>query len=67
MDARIKSGHDKCVCVHTNDKQTQLRDLAAYPREFFLNVPPSEKSEGAGNAGRPMRPQPRVVCRKHAR
>jgi 5-methyltetrahydropteroyltriglutamate--homocysteine methyltransferase len=25
------------------------------------------KSEGAGNAGRPGRPQPRVVCSKHAR
>jgi hypothetical protein len=25
------------------------------------------KSEGAGNAGRSMRPQPRVVCRKHTR
>jgi hypothetical protein len=33
---------------------------------FVSNIPPSE-SEGAGNAGRPERPQPRVVCSKHAR
>ena len=39
--------------------QAQLRDLAADLREVYLNFPPSE-IEGAGNAGRPMRPQPRV-------
>ena len=25
------------------------------------------KTEGAGNTGCPLHPQPRVVCRKHAR
>ena len=41
--------------------QTQLRDLAAYLflREVGLIVRPSNK-EGAGNAGCPMHPQPRV-------
>jgi hypothetical protein len=41
MDARIKSGHDEGVCVHTNLNfkqprrlRTQLHDLAAHPREF---------------------------------
>ncbi len=31
MDARIKSGHDECICLHTNlnFKQPRLRDLAA--------------------------------------
>jgi hypothetical protein len=37
------------------------------PREFFFRTSHPPKSEGAGNAGRPMRPQPRVVCSKHAR
>ena len=31
-------------------------------REFF-----APKTEGVGNAGCPLHPQPRVVCRKHAR
>jgi hypothetical protein len=42
------------------------RDLAAHPREFCQQVSP-QKREGAGNAGRLVRPQPRVVGRKHAR
>jgi hypothetical protein len=40
--------------------QTRLRDLAAHPREFWLGTSRPPKSEGAGNAGRLMRPQPRV-------
>jgi hypothetical protein len=38
-------------------------NFAISPRfapEFFQERPTLEKSEGAGNAGRPMRPQPRV-------
>jgi hypothetical protein len=34
--------------------------------EVYVQLSP-QKSEGAGNAGRPERPQPRVVCSKHAR
>ena len=36
--------------------QTQLRDLAARFRASFALEPPALQSEGAGNAGRPMRP-----------
>jgi hypothetical protein len=44
--------------------QTQHRDLAAQIRaSFIMNLPPS-LSEGAGNAGRPMRPQPRMQMKK---
>src|SRR5258708_40363828 len=41
-------------------------DFAASPhaREFYLERPALEKSEGAGNAGRSMRPQPRVQMKK---
>jgi hypothetical protein len=40
-------------------------DLAAlYARVLLVNVPPFE-SEGAGNAGRSMRPQPRMQNKKH--
>ena len=35
-------------------------------REVCHQLAPSH-SEGAGNAGRPARPQPRVQCRQHAR
>jgi hypothetical protein len=45
------------------------RHTLAFPRrdapEFEANIRP--KTEGAGNAGRLVRPQPRVVGRKHAR
>src|SRR6266852_5158404 len=34
------------------------------PREFCLKFPSPENSEGAGNAGRPTRPQPRVQNKK---
>jgi hypothetical protein len=44
--------------------QIQLRDLATGSREFCLNFLPL-KIKGAGNAGRPMRPQPRVRNKKH--
>jgi len=50
--------------------KTIKRNFAISPRdarEFAANVPPSEDQRaqgypkrGAGNAGRPMRPQPRV-------
>jgi hypothetical protein len=33
-------------------------------RASFADVKPSENSEGAGNAGRSMRPQPHVQNRK---
>jgi hypothetical protein len=39
---------------------TQLRDLAADTREVLRERRAPENSEGAGNAGRLMRPQPRV-------
>jgi len=44
-------------------QQTQLRVLAARAR-VLLYVRPSEISEGAGNAGRAMRPQPRMQNKK---
>src|SRR5216684_1866817 len=34
------------------------------PREFCLKFLSPENSEGAGNAGRPTRPQPRVQMKK---
>jgi hypothetical protein len=40
-------------------EKTTVRDLAAHAPELCKNVA-LEKTEGAGNAGRPMRPQPRV-------
>jgi hypothetical protein len=39
------------------------RSRGALRPSYAANIPPSQ-SEGAGNA---ERPQPRVVCRKHAR
>ena len=60
MDARVKPGHDKvCLCEHVVFT-TQLRDPAAQcarvvQKSFAL-------SEGVGNAGCPLHPQPRVQC-----
>src|SRR3954453_5077278 len=48
-------GDDSALAVH----HTHLRDLAVRTR-VVLFVVPSETSEGAGNAGRSMRPQPRM-------
>jgi hypothetical protein len=43
-----------------HDLQTQFRDLAAcFARGLACSFGPLN-SEGAGNAGRPMHPQPRV-------
>jgi hypothetical protein len=47
-----------------NDLDTVLRSRGAISPEFCFVVPPSE-SEGAGNAGRPTRPQPRMQNKKH--
>jgi hypothetical protein len=47
-----------------NDGKTQLRDLAAcFRASFAIDVAPLQ-SEGAGNAGRTMRPQPCVQSDK---
>ena len=62
MDARVKPGHDECFCVAWF--KAQFRDLAAPFRARFA-ISRSLRSEGAGNAGRSMRPQPRVQGRKH--
>ena len=43
------------------NSHTRLRDLADTPE--LCMIPP--KSEGAGNAGCPLHPQPRVQGRKH--
>ena len=44
--------------------EIQLRDLAArFARVLLERLPPN--SEGTGNAGRLMRPQPRVQSKKH--
>jgi hypothetical protein len=58
MDARVKPGNDECFCVAWF--KAQLRDLAA---RFARGLPKTFRpliSEGAGNAGRAMHPQPRV-------
>jgi len=47
MDARIKSGHDELV-------------PATRCARVFLKRPAFWKSEGAGKAGCPLHPQPRV-------
>src|SRR5712691_9044753 len=44
--------------------QTRLRDLAARFARVFPGTSRLLKSEGAGNAGRPTRPQPRVRNKK---
>jgi hypothetical protein len=49
----------RAVCRHTAP-----RSRCAYPHEFCQNFLPSNV-KGAGNAGRLMRPQPRVQSRKH--
>jgi hypothetical protein len=46
------------------------RHAFAFPRREapeFCQQHPALNTEGAGNAGRPERPQPRVECSKHAR
>jgi hypothetical protein len=54
MDARIKSGHDeRILCSHT--PAFSRRDA---PEVYWKR--PALSTEGAGNAGRPMRPQPGV-------
>src|ERR1700730_13827775 len=62
MDGRIQSGHDECVCEHTNlnFKQQQLVDTDSRSRglmrpSFAMNFL-TLRSEGAGNDGRPVRP-----------
>jgi hypothetical protein len=58
---------ERFAFVAGDDDQTQLRHLAAhFARVLPVNFDPLQL-EGAGNAGRPLRPQPRVVCRKHTR
>jgi hypothetical protein len=47
-----------------NDVKTQVRDLAAHPARGLLETSCPLISEGAGNAGRLMRPQPRVQMKK---
>jgi hypothetical protein len=62
MDARVKPGHDECFCVAWF--KAQFRDLAA---GFARGLPRTSRSlisEGAGNAGRTMRPQPRAQQKK---
>ena len=59
MRERLSQTHDEHA--RTRQSQTHLRDLAArFRTSSASNVPPSKKSEGAGNAGRAMRPQPRM-------
>src|ERR1700683_3886243 len=66
MDARIKSGHDEWGCVHINlyFKQQSFADTVSRSRRMLfsrgVHLFPALKSEGAGNAGRPMRPRSRV-------
>src|ERR1700716_2874835 len=62
MDARIKSGHDEWACVQTKHNfkqrvsQSQFRGLAARFARVLVSSSRPLQSEGAGNAGRPMRP-----------
>jgi hypothetical protein len=72
MDARIKSGHDECVswsevALRTdtrfkfqtaNSKYTSATSQRNAP-ESCMNLSP-KKTEGVGNAGCPLHPQPRV-------
>jgi hypothetical protein len=71
MDARIKSGHDECVSwgrfAHSHfDFQIAKATSNAPPhsrgamRPGFAWMLRPEKSEGVGNAGCAMHPQPRV-------
>jgi hypothetical protein len=60
MDGRIKSGHDEFVALIP----TKLRDLAAGLREFLPLASRSRKIKGAGKAGCPLHPQPRVENEK---
>src|SRR4051794_41017884 len=52
-------------CFRRDDeRETHLRDLAAGSAQVCFDVLPSETSEGAGNAGRSPRPQPRMQSKK---
>src|ERR1700680_1366742 len=55
MDARVKPGHDDCVCVALIGRHS----FAIAPNCFFASysfISRPLRIEGAGNAGRPMRP-----------
>jgi len=49
MDARIKSGHDKRVCIDSSDTPSPSRDAT---RPGYASCAALGKAEGAGNAGR---------------
>ena len=54
--------------LHFSNSVVHGHSFAISPRmhaSFAVRSCPSEKSEGAGNAGRSMRPQPRVQNKKH--
>jgi hypothetical protein len=57
------------IFIDSNFKQShlqpRLRDLAAGFARGLSERPAFWISEGAGNAGRSMRPQPRVQMKKH--
>jgi hypothetical protein len=55
-----------CARNDVRDRDTPSRSRGAMrPRFFKIFAPP--RTEGAGKAGCPMHPRPRVVCSKHAR
>jgi hypothetical protein len=72
-EAKSGNGHDACPGFRfahpgygirfSNSHVVRRHSFAISPRihaSFAENVLPSKESEGAGNAGRLMRPQPRM-------
>jgi hypothetical protein len=61
----LSSGaHSRDPLARNDGKIRLLIPAARIAPEVCMNDPPKE---GVGNAGCPLHPQPRVVCRKHAR
>ena len=63
VDARDKRGHDSEDMISHQDTPPPSRD-AVRPSFVILRCP--SQIEGAGKAGRPMHPRPRVRIEKHA-
>jgi hypothetical protein len=55
MDARVKPGHDECVCVRHSDSRHSFT-ISRPDRPEVCRKFPYPPTRGRGEAGRPMRP-----------
>jgi hypothetical protein len=60
MDARVKPGHDGWVCSHTTISNRHSFAISPHISRELCFEHSALPTEGAGNAGRPERPRPRV-------